>query len=75
MVPKFTYNKLKGRIIEVLESNGRFIELMQWSRPTFQRKLNGESEWTQNEIWLACHFLNIDLANVAIYFFDEIVQD
>lgn len=74
-MPIFNYQKLKGRIIEQLETNGKFAELMEWSRPTLSRKLTGESEWTQGEIYKACKILNIELSELHLYFFVESVQD
>jgi hypothetical protein len=74
-MPIFNYQKLKGRIIEQLETNGKFAELMEWSRPTLSRKLTGESEWTQGEIYKACKILTIELSELHLYFFVESVQD
>ena len=74
-MPIFNYQKLKGRIIERLETNGKFAELMNWSRPTLSRKLTGESEWTQSEILKACEVLEIEEAELHLYFFARNVQD
>lgn len=74
-MPIFNYQKLKGRIIEKLETNGKFAELMDWSRPTLSRKLSGESEWTQSEIIKACEILEIELTEFNLYFFAVKVQD
>lgn len=74
-MPIFNYQKLKGRIIEKLETNGKFAELMDWSRPTLSRKLSGESEWTQSEIIKACEILEIELTELNLYFFAVNVQD
>lgn len=74
-MPIFNYSKLKGRIVEMLKTNTKFAELMDWSRPTLSRKLSGESEWTQGEIWKACRVLSIDLSEINLYFFAESVQN
>lgn len=73
-MPIFNYQKLKGRIIEVLETNVRFMELMNWSRPTFNRKISSESDWTTSEIWKAMQFLQIPVEQVSCYFFVTDVQ-
>lgn len=70
----FSYSKLKGRIIEVLGTNGSFIDGMGWSRPTFTRKLSGESEWTDQEIVRAAELLKIEPEEIPVYFFAIIVQ-
>lgn len=70
----FNYQKLKGRIIEKLENNAKFMELMKWSRPTFTRKLGNESDWTANEIMKAAEILDIPLEEIHIYFFTLDVQ-
>jgi len=74
-MPIFNYQKLKGRIVERVETQGNFADLMNWSRPTLSRKLTGESEWTQCEILKACEILAIDIAEMHIYFFNTNVQD
>ncbi|MBO4520723.1 MAG: DUF739 family protein [Alphaproteobacteria bacterium] len=71
----FNYAKLKGRIIEIFGNNGSFIDAMGWSRPTFSRKISGESEWTDNEIFKAAELLKIDVEKIHIYFFVVSVQD
>ncbi len=65
----FNYAKLKGKIIEVCESNAAFIEKMGWSRPTFTRKISGESEWSDAEIMKAAEILGITPEEIHIYFF------
>jgi len=71
----FNYSKLKGRIVEVFGNNGAFIEAMGWSRPTFSRKIGGESEWTDAEILRAAELLKIGAEEIHIYFFTMIVQN
>ena len=71
----FNYSKLKGRIIEICGSNGAFIDGMGWSRPTYARKMSGESEWTDKEIAKAAELLKIDFSEIHLYFFALIVQN
>ncbi len=70
----FNYSKLKGRIIEIFGSNGAFIDAMGWSRPTFSRKISGESEWTDTEIFKAAELLKIGVDDIHVYFFALTVQ-
>ena len=53
----FIYNKLKGRIIEVLGTNEKFMEAMEFSKPTLYAKLSGKFNFTQKEIYKACQIL------------------
>ena len=64
-----TYNKLRGRIIEILGSNNAFMDKMGFSKPTFYAKLSGKSEFTQDEILKACELLNIPQDEIHLYFF------
>lgn len=65
----FIYNKLKGRIIEVLGTNDKFMEAMGFSRPTLYAKLSGKFNFSQEEIYKACEILHIDLSDISLYFF------
>lgn len=66
-----SYNKLKGRIKEVLGSQAAFADAMNMDRSTMSLKLNGKSEWTRVEIETACHLLEINITEVPAYFFTE----
>lgn len=70
----FNYSKLKGRIIEILDNNSTFFDGMGWSRPTFNRKIAGESEWTDQEIMKAAEMLQIEPDRIPSYFFVVDVQ-
>lgn len=65
----FKLNKLKGRIVEVLGTNNKFMELMGWSKPTTYSKLEGKSDFSQSEIYKICEILHIDVEDVHFYFF------
>lgn len=65
----YVFNKLKGRIVEIVETNNAFMELMGWSKPTMYAKLSGESEFTHSEIVKACEILNIPMEDMHLYFF------
>lgn len=66
---KFKYNKLRGRIIEVLGSNNAFLEQMGFSKASFYSKLECKTSFTQEEIFKACDVLNISLDEIHSYFF------
>lgn len=65
----FIYNKLKGRIIEVLGTNDKFMEAMGFSKPTMYAKLSGKFDFTQEEIYKACKILHIPIKSIHLYFF------
>ena len=65
----FIHNKLKGRIIEILGSNQAFIQKMKISNASFYGKINGEKEFTDEEIYKACKILQINPTDVYEYFF------
>ena len=69
----FCYNKLKGRIKEVCDTNMRFAELMGISMSTISAKLNNKSEFSQPEILKAVEVLNLERSDIPQYFFTPLV--
>lgn len=65
----FDYSKLLGRLKEKGLTQEQFAELLEISGTTLSKKLNGKSEWTQAEINKACEILEIDPADIPLYFF------
>ena len=65
----FDYSKLLGKIKEKCGTQERFAILMNMSSVTLSKKLNGKSEWTQEEINKACDILEIDPIEIPVYFF------
>ncbi len=66
----FCYDKLNGRIVEICKTKKKFAELMGFSNATISAKLNNKSEFTQPEIFKAVEILNLDLADIPLYFFN-----
>ena len=71
MAYKYNYNKLKGRIVEKLENQKNFTNLMHLSGQTITQKLNGNIEFKQSEIQRACEILDIPLTELKEYFFSQ----
>lgn len=69
---KFVLNKLKGRIVEVLGTNDKFMELMGFSKPTMYAKLAGTQGFTQDEIYKASEILHIKPEEIYLYFFTKV---
>ena len=47
---EFTYVKLRGRIIEKYGTLGRFADEVGLSRVSVSKKMNGESQFSKNDI-------------------------
>lgn len=65
----FDYSKLKGRIVERFGNQNGFAKAMRQSSVTVSKKLTGKSEWSQIDITDACYCLDIDFAEIPVYFF------
>lgn len=65
----FRYDKLRGRIREVCETDYVFAEMMGFSKATLSKKLNNKSEFSQPEILRAVEVLKLDKADIPNYFF------
>lgn len=70
----YNYNKLLGRIVEKVGTQGAFAEKMELSERTVSFKLNGKVEWKQSEIAKACEVLSIRDEEIPTYFFVLAVQ-
>ncbi len=71
----FDYSKLKGRIKEKFDTQGNFARAMGLSTVSMSDKLNNKVQWTQKEIDSACALLEIDPAEIPIYFFTAKVKE
>lgn len=65
----FDYSKLLGRMKEKGITQEKLAEMIGVSGVTMSKKLNGKSEWTQVEINKVCEILEIDPADIPVYFF------
>lgn len=66
---KFTYRKLRGKIVEVFGTNYRFAEALDISENSLSKKLNGKTNFNQSDIIEWCSLLNIPIEEAGIYFF------
>lgn len=64
------YAKLRGRIVEKYGSISAFTECLNISLTQVSKKLNGVSGFSQEDIVEWAKLLEIDLADVGVYFFD-----
>ena len=66
---KFEYRKLRGKIIEVFGSYGRFAEALDVSPVTVSNKLTFKTQFSQDDIVAWCNLLSIPLEDAGTYFF------
>ena len=64
------YPKLRGKIREVYGAQSEFARAMGKDPSTISAKLSNKTDWTREEIMLACDLLNIPLAETSDYFFE-----
>lgn len=64
-----TYNKLRGKIVEVFGSQKSFAEALDITEQSVTAKLNGRSEFSQGDIIKWCDLLDINAEHITDYFF------
>lgn len=65
----YTYNKLKGRIIELYGTQGNFARKMGTSQNSISKKLNCKTEFSQKDITEWSMLLNVEKDKYGEYFF------
>lgn len=66
---EFDRSKLKGAIVQAgYETRKSFADAMGWSYGTCNNKLNGDSSWTDEEIFTAAALLRIPFERIPFYF-------
>ncbi|WP_105302664.1 DUF739 family protein [Anaerolactibacter massiliensis] len=66
---QFSYNALRGRIIEVCGRNKVFADKMGMSEASLSSKLSGKAGFSQEDIFKACQILDIPDNQINHYFF------
>lgn len=66
-----TYSKLRGRIVEVYGSQRAFGKQLKLSEQSITAKLNGRTEFSQDDIVKWCNLLGIEAKEVGDYFFTQ----
>lgn len=70
----YCYDKLKGRIKEILDTQDKYAEEIGISATSANYKLNNKSFFTQNEIYNSIKVLKIPSNEIQEYFFTEEVE-
>lgn len=73
--PIINYDKLKGKIKEMLGTQGRLAEKLGIDETTISNKLNNNTYFTQKEIIRISSILNIKIEEIPVYFFEEKVRE
>lgn len=63
------YAELRGAIRAKYRTQEEFARAVGMNPSTLSLKLNGNTQWTRDEIVTACNKLEIPLADAAKYFF------
>ena len=66
----YRYAKLKGRIVEKFETQGKFAKALGVVPLTVSRKLNGEVGFTRDEMLIWAELLGIKKSEIISYFFN-----
>lgn len=63
------YNMLKGRIVQKFGTQGSFAEHIGKTEQTITAKINGRSQFSQEDIIEWCNALDIESEEIGEYFF------
>lgn len=65
----YTYNKLRGRIVELYGTQGNFAKKIGISKNSMSKKLTGKTEFSQKDIIQWSIILNVSKDEYGEYFF------
>lgn len=71
----FDYSKLRGRVVEIFNTQSCFADAMGWSERTLSLKMNGLRPWKQPDICKAIRLLRLTADDIPAYFFESKVQN
>lgn len=67
---EFDYSRLRGKIKEVYKTEYAFCHAMDcMAKSTLSLKLNGKTEWSQEEMYKATQLLSEPVSKIGYYFF------
>lgn len=64
---------LRGKIKEKLKNEYVLAKMMKCSKATISKKLNNETDFSQDEIERICQILDLDRKEISFYFFTPLV--
>lgn len=65
----YSYDKLRGRIIEKYGSQEKYAEVLRISTNSLSKKMTGKTGFSQKDIALWSNLLEIDKSEYGEYFF------
>lgn len=65
----YDYRKLRGRIKEVCGTQDQFSKKLGIGRVSLSQRLNNQLEFSQDEMLKTCDILEIERAEIPVYFF------
>lgn len=65
----YTYNKLRGRIIEKYGTQEKFARELGVSKNSLSLKMNGKTSFSQDDVKRWCELLSIKMDDIGDYFF------
>lgn len=65
----YTYNKLRGRIVEKYGTQEKFAEVLGITKQGLSLKMTGKSGFSQKDILQWCELLDIQQDRIVEYFF------
>ena len=65
----YTYNKLRGRIVERYGTQEKFAEALGMTKQGISLKMTGKTSFSQHDINRWCELLDIKTEQIADYFF------
>jgi len=66
-----TYNKIRGKIVEVFGSQREFAKAIGLSEQSVTAKLNGRTDLSQDDILKWADALNLEASDIGNYFFTD----
>lgn len=66
-----TYNKIRGKIVEVYGSQKEFAKAIGLSEQSVTAKLNGRTDMSQDDILKWADALNLEVSDIGNYFFTD----
>lgn len=69
MKRKYSYAKLRGKIVEKFGTQDKFAEHLEISRQALSNKMTGKTGLSQEDIENWCEALDISFSEIGAYFF------
>lgn len=66
---EYSYNKLRGKIVEKYGTQERFAEALGMTKQGLSLKMTGKTEFSQRDVTKWCDLLDISQDQIGEYFF------